>query len=171
MASSLLDLGDLIAFQLERLKLDELNYKDELQLQRYLLDLDLLQCPQRRHKSAATAHRLANQQHQALQVPEASTTDLTASPTGTELNPACSAALARSSSRKSKVSQSSSTAGGPSAAKMLGNVEIAMEELGAAGGSMTLTNSFTDSEDDALGLDQQKEFRYIRMLPQTLLIF
>ncbi|KAL9926704.1 down and out isoform 1-T2 [Glossina fuscipes fuscipes] len=159
MASSLLDLGDLIAFQLERLKLDELNYKDELQLQRYLLDLDLLQCPQRRHKSVATTHRLANQQHQALQVPEASTTDLTASPTGTELNPACSGALARSSSRKSKVSQSSSTAGAPSAAKMLGNVEIAMEELGAAGGSMTLTNSFTDSEDDALGIDQQKEFR------------
>ncbi|XP_017466204.1 PREDICTED: uncharacterized protein LOC108359067 isoform X1 [Rhagoletis zephyria] len=40
MASSLLGLTDLIRFQLERIKLDELTYKDELHLLRQLLALD-----------------------------------------------------------------------------------------------------------------------------------
>ncbi|XP_037959127.1 SET and MYND domain-containing protein 4 [Teleopsis dalmanni] len=42
MASSLLALSDLINFQLERLKLDEFKYKDELQLLRQLVELDAI---------------------------------------------------------------------------------------------------------------------------------
>ncbi|CAD6999898.1 unnamed protein product [Ceratitis capitata] len=43
MASSLLALSDLIRFQLERIKLDEFTYKDELHLLRQLLALDMPQ--------------------------------------------------------------------------------------------------------------------------------
>lgn len=175
MASSLLDLDDLIEFQLDRLKLDELNFKDELQLQRQLLDLDALQCPQRRHKTAAMAtSKLANQHHQALQVPEASScidlpTSFMAS-SNQDVTPAAIAtgAIARSSSRKSRASAG---VGGSvqNVTTTNGSIEIAMEELGATGGAGTgsvgaavnLRNchSFSDSEDDGLALDQQKEFR------------
>ena len=40
MASSLLALSDLISLQIDRIKLDEFVYKDELQLVRHLVGLD-----------------------------------------------------------------------------------------------------------------------------------
>lgn len=164
MASSLLDLDDLIEFQLDRLKLEELNYKDELQLQRQLLDLDALQCPQRRHKPTTTTTKTVHQQHQALQVPEASSCiDLpsrfmASAQDVTTSVAAATGAIARSSSRKSRAS---AVVGGSVQNVTNGSIEIAMEELGAAGGAMGLRNchSFSDSEDDGLALDQQKEFR------------
>ncbi|XP_013113500.2 uncharacterized protein LOC106091509 [Stomoxys calcitrans] len=168
MASSLLDLDDLIEFQLDRLKLEELSYKDELQLQRQLLDLDALQCPQRRHKpTPMAATKSANQQHQALQVPEASScidlpSSFMASGGGQEMATAtATGAIARTSSRKSRASANG--VGGSVQNITNGSIEIAMEELGATGGvgAINLRNchSFSDSEDDGLALDQQKEFR------------
>lgn len=161
MAASLLDLDDLIEFQLDRLKLEELNYKDELQLQRQLLDLDAFQCPQKRHKPLTP--KLVSQQHQALQVPETSSCiDLPSKVQ--EAIPAATGAVARSSSRKSKVSVGVGMSVGGSVQNMTtnGSIEIAMEELGATGGAdigLRSCHSFSDSEDDGLAFDQQKEFR------------
>lgn len=146
MASSLLDLDDLIEFQLERLKFEDLNYKDELQLQRQLLDLDVLQCSQRRLKHTLTK-TLANQQHQALQVPEASScTDLPSSVAAAgdagplhnsnnnnnnnNTNSSSTGAIARSSSsRRGKALVT--TVGGSVQNIANGSIEIAMEDLGA----------------------------------------
>lgn len=184
MASSLLDLDDLIEFQLERLKFEDLNYKDELQLQRQLLDLDLLQCSQRRLKQQhAMPKTLTNQQHQALQVPETSScvdlpSSLTAAggpPPEATIAASSTGAIARTSSRKSKAS----VAVGGSVQNITvnnGSIEIAMEDLGpgACGGSAgngadnerqqstQMNNSlpnFSDSEEEGFNLDQQKEFR------------
>lgn len=189
MASSLLDLDDLIEFQLERLKFEELNYKDELQLQRQLLDLDALQCSQRRLKQTLTKS-LANQQHQALQVPEASScTDLPSSmpeaisPHNNNNNHHSSSstgAIARTSSgRRGKgnaTTAASQTIMGGSVQNIAnGSIEIPMEDLGAGaygggggggsgdnGGGLrgnTSLPSFSDSEEEAFNIEHQKEFR------------
>lgn len=145
MAASLLDLDDLIEFQLERLKFDELNYKDELQLQRQLLDLDVLQCSQRRLKQTLTKS-LANQQHQALQVPEASScTDLPTSLDGcgngtgkqesdsqnnNNHSSSSTGAIARTSSGR-RPRGNGAAVGGSVQNINNGSMEIAMEELGA----------------------------------------
>ncbi|XP_046811933.1 uncharacterized protein LOC111683923 [Lucilia cuprina] len=151
---------DLIEFQLERLNFDDLNYKDELQLQRQLLDLDALQCSQRRLKHNLTK-TLANQQHQALQVPEASScTDLPSSLAAGETvgpsphhhnnssnsnnnnnnninnNSSSTGAIARSSSGRRAKSRDVAPVGGSVQNIANGSIEIAMEDLGpgAVGG-------------------------------------
>lgn len=54
MAFQLLDLSDLITFQLKRVNFDKLQFKDELHLQRQLIDLDLARCQRQQQQNSKT---------------------------------------------------------------------------------------------------------------------
>ncbi|XP_053957809.1 uncharacterized protein LOC128862972 isoform X2 [Anastrepha ludens] len=78
MASSLLALSDLIRFQLERIKLDEFTYKDELQLLRQLLALDMPQPPN------AVLSNGSSQEHNQQQPTQAGAPAIVCTPTQTQ---------------------------------------------------------------------------------------
>ncbi|XP_011199536.2 uncharacterized protein LOC105223498 isoform X1 [Bactrocera dorsalis] len=83
MASSLLALSDLIRFQLERIKLDEFTYKDELHLLRQLLALDMPQPMHALHSNGSSQEH--NQPPQAGAAPPTACTPTTQAQVQTQL--------------------------------------------------------------------------------------
>lgn len=159
MAHSLLDLGSLIAFQLERLQLDELNYKDEFHLQKQLLDLDIYPCLQRRVKHA---DKISNQQHQALQVPESLNTERIGSlVSADELSHQATATTLTFTCQRIQSNQTIFKSNN------IKHKRLSYDKLPntASSGAMAISfHSSTDSENpaDVSALDKQKEFRYIK---------